>query len=432
MGALDKLDQKQGLAPATPTPSALATLDQMPTQIQAGHPVQNFLLNAMQPAGMIAGGILGSAGGQPGSMLGSSLGAGGAEAFRQIAARALGRGGPATGEDAYKMISDAADKGALFDLAGIPIGAGMKALAPGVMRAAILPGKAIRMAFKDVGQQALDEGVLPSKMVGAGKATSALRKASSAAEDNLLDEAHEKGVRWSLDNMVDPLRSQAESYLKRPMTDTEVGVLRTQVAGVIRQALGKRAFGAADIDVGTINPSQMKIIKQYAQKKSEAFFEAEQKGTVAAGDPDLHLAIAKMAKDNLQNITLPSDQFPSQSIGGVLKQQFARTQDLIGLNRAVRSREYDTGVERALRYGARGGPALAGAAIGGLAGGSPSERLAHGAMGAAAGATLASPLMLGLLAHGLNNPVAQLLMSQIPKVGAGFLPTTSDATAAQR
>ena len=51
----------------------------------------------------------------------------------------------------------------------------------------------------------------------------------------------------------------------------------------------------------------------------------------------------------------------------------------------------------------------------------PGNRLAHAGEAAAAAEALSTPAIAGLLAHGLNNPLLQMLLAQAPRAASAAL-----------
>lgn len=296
--------------------------------------------------------------------------------------------------------------------------AGAKAAAPAVMRAAILPSKAIRLAFEDVGKTALEEGVgvgggrLGQKILGGARKANELRAASSAAEDALLQQAEQQGVKFQVTDLAQPIIDRAETKLGRALNPKEARRVLQQVWGVVNDAFRANTFGALRRAPNVLRPAEVKMVKQYAQDASKGILSKEAQAVVAAGNPKAARAVAGLAKDALE--TIPG-----------VAEQTAKTQSLIGLTRAVRSREVGTGIPVALRLGMRGGPAALGATLGAVAPGSPTEKVERGLGGAALGAGLTSPLTLSILAHAMNNPLlASLLFRAAPRALQGAAAAT--------
>jgi hypothetical protein len=403
-----------------------------------GNQVRDVALGSLPLAGAISGGAVGSVAGPGGSLLGAGFGAAGGEAWKQNLGRLAGVGGPETSAEAWRKISDAAQQYSLADLLGQGTGKLLKAATPGIMRAAILPGKAIREAFRDVGKTALEEGVAAGPGMGGAVKTGLLKKASSKAEEDLLAQAHSAGVVHTLEDLAQPMIEKAEAYLGRPLSRVSPGGavppeyerLIGHVREVAQDALKGRTFGAVTPAVETLTPAEMRIIKQYAQDESKLLLKARRAGTASAATSasDIHAAVAQSAKALNESIRVPYGS-TGRSIGEVLKEQTQRTQNLIGLNRAVRNRELGDAVPIAFKIGARGGPAVLGGTLGALSPGTPTQRAERGALGATMGAGLGSPQFLSLLAHSANNPLLFQLFKQSPKLAAAlFKSAESEAT----
>ncbi len=365
--------------------------------------------------GGLVGGTLGKAGGPVGAVGGAAAGGAAGEALQQslenpafgatqLPMMMSGLGGLNLGQ-----VGQAGVEQGVYEAAGGLLGKGAKVAARPIMRAAILPARAIRMAFSDVAKTALDNGVVMmkplGKIVGGVKTTSLARAASSAAEDALISHADANGMVTSIDKLAQPMLDSARKFLGRPLTGQEASRVISEVQDVANEAFKTNSMGAVTKAPWSMTGADLKIVKQYTQNSARSLYKAKSAGTVAAGNPDVHAAVASSAKNVLETIPIPGPN--GAPIGPQLAEQFSRTQGLIGLNRAVRGRMLGGSgedVARMAKYGLRGGAVAAGATVGGATPGSPGQRAFHALEGAALGAAATSPLTLSLLAHEQPGP----------------------------
>jgi hypothetical protein len=282
-------------------------------------------------AGGLIGGLGGTAfgfgfGGIPGGVGGAALGGAAGEAAKQLINRMRGVEAPATaGEAAMNIGREGLVQGGSELLGGAAMKGG-KMAAHGLMDMAISPAPTLAKEFTtaagDIADTALREklpvgNIMPGTRKGSNMAQQALRE-SAGATRQLLTDAGAAGTTFDAQTVArGPVTQLVGDIARQPLSTSELN----HIADMFTEYSGNH---------NTMTPAMLKDMKQAAQRIAKPIFKALNQGNVVPAGESLkaqfNKAIADGAKDALE--TIP----------GVGASE-ARTQTLIGANKAIRQAE---------------------------------------------------------------------------------------------
>lgn len=363
-------------------------------------------VDALPAAGGLAGGVIGGVGGTafgmgvggfPGAVGGAALGGGFGEASKQLINRVRGREAPTTSLEAAGDI--ALQAGVQGASEGVGLGA-MKAgkmAAHGLMDFAIRPAPTVAKEFGDIAGTAIAErlpvgSIIPGTTKGSNLAQRALRESSGKTRD-LLSKSDAAGERIGAEALArGPVSQLAGDIAKQPLSESEL----RQVSNLFAEYL--------ETQPSQMRPTAVKDMKQAAQRIAKPIFKALNAGNAPpAGEAlkaQFNKAIADGAKESLE-------QLPS--VGAAVGKSEARTQRLIGANKAIRQAEV-----RRLPLIAEVAAPVVGATIGGATSGDP-KSIGGGVGAAVLTRAMLSPRTTSRVALGLTNPAIQQAIRQMPR-----------------
>lgn len=386
---------------------------------------QSFVEN-LPAMGGAAGGLVGAI---PGAAVGGTVGQAAKLALSPIVGLSDVLRPPPVSEQFQSLIRAGAEQ-AGYEAGGKILAAGTKLAGRTLMRAALAPTRALRQEFPQLARTATEEartmvgarpvlrlkGGTPTLQVEGGTAkVDALRRASSASEDDMLRIANANGVRIPVQDIAQPLIQNADDYAFRTEGRHLSGQEAASILGTVRRyvsdKLARQGYGSLRPNINLLTPEQTQVLKQEAQREVRPLFKARRAGVVPAGNPDLAAAVEQSSRQALHS------RIPG------LQEQAGKTQRLIGLKRAVLQREVgeplaEGGRELASvggRTAAYGTLAALGGGVGYSMGGTPTERIQRGLEGAGLGFALGSPQVLSLAALGLTDPMFLQLLAQTPR-----------------
>lgn len=390
-------------------------------KVKAGPPtpgvdIGSMAANTLPFIGGGLGGVAGLAmGGPPGAIAGAFAGGATGQTARNAIAQARGLPAPSTFLGSAKDVAGAGASQAIQELAGQGIGAGMRAGAGALMRAAIRPSPAIVREFGPVWNVALKEGVPVGKLGGkqAGSAVAnALRQSSAEDLTKALADAQAKGITFTAQDLVNGVADLQREVAKQPLAAKDYLAIRKMVREFIDSRRAPRVAGKMG-KMLQLTPQDVNELKQAAQKVAEPVYKAMQKGGAM---PSARQAIE--ARFN-KAIATGSRQALERAIPETAPIN-ARTKQLIGLQQALSAAETRNppGLGLPATMGGAAG-SLIGAGLGGY----------HGALTGGAAGALAAPLarlamtpeVASRLALLLNNPIMRQTLMQTPRAGGYFL-----------
>lgn len=296
------------------------------------------VVDALPMAGGSLGGLLGAAGGPLTAMGGAALGGGGGEAFKQLINRARGADVPSTpmGAAADIGMSGAVQGG----IEGLTRGTG-RLITRGAARlyqSALKPSVAIRQEFPNVVQTGLREGI-PITSRGTQKAGRLLTSSARQADDLVAKASGAAPISpREIVRELRPVRDAAKQRAAIGLADDT-----PEIAARARALARQHPQG--------IPVPRAQALKRTAQDQAQTAYNTMNRGgTVRTVDPQMNQAVARGLRSGIEQ------RVPE--VAGVN----ARTQDLIGLTRALEAAEGRIGNNLPQAIGARG---LLGAAAGG-------------------------------------------------------------------
>ena len=311
-------------------------------------------VEALPMAGGALGGVLGAAGGPLGAMGGAAMGGGGGEAFKQLINRARGADAPGSPMEAAKNIGiSGAVQGAIEGVTGL----GGRLLTRGasrLYRSALKPSVAIRQEFPNIVQTGLREGV-PVSAKGTAKAGRLLTTSAKQADDVIRQAAGGPPVSTrTVVKALRPARDVAQQRAALGLADDT-------------PEIASRARALARQHPGGIPVERAQTLKKTAQDLADTAFRTQERGgTVRTVEPQLNQAVARGLKTGIE------ERVPA--VGAINK----RTQDLMGLTKALEAAEGRVGNTLPQAVGARG-------ALSALAGGGTYAATGDPKLGAAVG-----------------------------------------------
>lgn len=353
-------------------------------------------------AGGVVGGIGGTVfgmgvGGVPGAVGGAALGGGAGEAARQLINRARGAESPVSSLQAATGIGTEAGIQGASELAGQGLMKGAKMAAHGLMDFAIRPAPSVAKEFTtaagDIADTALREGlpvgsVIPGARKGSNLAQAALRDASATTR-GLLDDAGKAGVTFDAQAIArGPVTELVGDIAKQPLSESELNHV-------------SRMFAEYADNHGQMSPSMLKDLKQAAQRIAKPIYRALNQGNAVPAGERLNAQFNKAIADGSKSAL--------ETIPGVGAAE-ARTQALIGANKAIRQAE----VRRLPLMAEVAAPAVGGA-VAAASGRDPKGRAAEGIGGALVTRMLLSPRSTSRAALGLSAPAVQQMLRQMPR-----------------
>ena len=352
----------------------------------------------------VTSGVAGLLGGEAGPLSYGLAAAGGGvgELGRQLLAQQLGLS-PPSGIN-WGSVGTQAGVGASSQLAGGLIGKGLARGGEALMGSAL--GTKYLARYPSMAREALAGGVLPVKNALRSVATKI--GISSARLNALLTRAGEQGHRFDLGEITAPVEREIARLGKSRVPAA------ADKAHELQDLLGR--FVKRNAQPYKLEPLDVNEIKTTSQAFADPQLARQAAGTVKPISPTeqhFHQLIAQGSQKALEGLDQVPGLVPKGELGVAARN--LKTQGLMGVQRAI----------RAARPSGIGGFAarhvLFPVASAGAAAMLPGNRLAHAGEAAAAAEALSTPAIAGRLAHGLNNPLLQMLQAQAPRAASAAL-----------